>query len=176
MEACNVPGRDRGVVPKASAGWGGGPGIKLDSKERSPGEKADGQGGGPVALQWAGGRGGCYGALSSPGRRGARDGRGCNPHPPAWRCSVRGGVSRRNCQSAYEFPSGESLNTEQGLAELTPLGWGACVLRGLFSGQALPEVTWRPDGILNPWIWSLLDLKDNSLTQPSALVFSRKSW
>lgn len=43
-------------------------------------------------------------------------------------------------------------------------------------GQALPEATANPNGSFSPWMWSLLDLKEGSLTQPSVLVFSRNSW
>lgn len=67
----------------------------------------------------------------------------------------------------------------RGLVKLLPAGWGVRV-PWVHLDQALPEEvpeeTANPDGILSPWMWSLLDLKEGSLSQPSALVFSRNSW
>ena len=59
-------------------GWGGGLGIRLDSKASIPGEEAAGWRAESAVLRrvqlWAGSRGSCSGMLSSPRRRGGGGG------------------------------------------------------------------------------------------------------
>lgn len=117
------------------------------------------------------------GALSSAGRRGAGARIG-HPHLPARAAAGAGGRGGGHQSEALaEACGGLGTCPPQCLgAQGRGPGWAAGTRCHALSGQALPAVTIASNGSLSPRMWSLLDLKEGSLTQPSVLVFSRNSW